>query len=487
MPADQSPTGEGEGAGSGGLAPDEVRDEDRRRNALDLTVERRIHIVGIGGAGMSAIALVLREMGHTVSGSDLKASPVAERLRSRGITVAVGHRVENVGEAEAVTYSPAVGPENPELVAAAARGVRVVPRSEMLAAICATRKCLAVAGTHGKTTTASMLSLILVEAGLRPSFLIGADVNEIGTNAVWDTGAWLVVEADESYGTFTSIRPDLAVLTSVEPDHLDYYGSFEALRVAFDEFVGAASEGSVVCSDDAEAARIGRNHGALLVGGEEDVTYRMEDLELHRSSVTFSLTGPEGVLGTLHVGVPGQHNARNAAVAAVAALRAEAPFEAAQAALARFAGVARRFEFRGEAGAVTFVDDYAHLPTEVRAALATARTGGWSRIVAVFQPHRFTRTAALAAEFGTAFADADVLVVTDVYSAGERPVPGVSGRLVADAVAEQDARLPVTYAPGWGELRRSVASILRSGDLCLTLGAGDLTTLPDTLLESPQW
>jgi UDP-N-acetylmuramate--alanine ligase len=332
-----------------------------------------------------------------------------------------------------------------------------------------------------------MLSLILVEAGLRPSFLIGADVNEIGTNAAWDTGPWLVLEADESFGTFTSIRPDLAVLTNVEPDHLDYYGSFDALRNAFDEFVGAAGEGSVVFSDDLEAARIGRSHGALLVGSEGDADYRMVDLELERSSVTFSLRGPAGALGPLRVGVPGEHNARNAAVAAVAALRAGAPFEAAQAAMARFAGVARRFEFRGEAGGVTFVDDYAHLPTEVRAALATARTGSWSRVVAVFQPHRFTRTAALASQFGTAFADADVLVVTDVYSAGERPIPGVSGRLVADAVTAQDSRLPVTYAPGWGELRQSVASILRSGDLCLTLGAGDLTTLPDTLLESPQW
>jgi UDP-N-acetylmuramate--alanine ligase len=450
-------------------------------------VKSHIHIIGIGGAGMSAIALVLQAMGHTVSGSDLKVSPVAERLRSHGITVVVGHRAENLQGADAVTYSPAVGSENPELAAAAALGVRVVPRSEMLAAVCATRKCLAVAGTHGKTTTASMLSLILVEAGLRPSFLIGADVNEIGTNAVWDSGPWLVVEADESYGTFTSIRPDLAVLTNVEPDHLDYYGSFDALRVAFDEFVGTAGEGSVVCSDDLEAARIGRDHGAVLVGSNEDATYRMVDVALHRSSVTFSLTGPEGVLGTLRVGVPGQHNARNAALAAVAALRSGAPFDAAQTAMARFAGVARRFEFRGEAGGVTFVDDYAHLPTEVRAALATARNGGWTRVVAVFQPHRFTRTAILAGQFGTAFADADVLVVTDVYSAGERPVPGVSGRLVADAVMAQDARLPVTYAPGWGELRRSVASILRPGDLCLTLGAGDLTTLPDTLLESPQW
>ncbi|HEX4433780.1 MAG TPA: UDP-N-acetylmuramate--L-alanine ligase [Acidimicrobiales bacterium] len=455
--------------------------------ALDLAQPRRIHIVGIGGAGMSAIALVLRAMGHHVSGSDLKDSPVAERLRSHGITVAVGHAAENLGGADAVTYSPAVQPENPELAEARARGIRVAPRSEVLAAICATRRCLAVSGTHGKTTTASMLSLILVEAGLRPSFLIGADVNEIGTNAVWDTGEWLVVEADESYGTFQAIRPDLAVLTNVEPDHLDFYGTFDVLRAAFADFVAAARDGSVVCADDPEAAAIGREHGATTVGAGPDSAYVMEQLDLQRSSVSFTLRGPEGVLGPIAIGVPGLHNARNGATAVVAALQAGAPFAAAQTALARFAGVTRRFEFRGEAAGVTFVDDYAHLPAEVRAALATARTGGWPRVVAVFQPHRFSRTAALATEFGTAFADADVLVVTDIYSAGERPVPGVSGRLVADAVRDQDQRLPVTYVAGWEELRQTVAAELRPGDLCLTLGAGDLTTLPDQLLESPQW
>jgi UDP-N-acetylmuramate--alanine ligase len=454
---------------------------------IDLREPQRIHVVGIGGAGMSAIALVLRAMGHTVSGSDLKDSPVAERLRSQGIKVAVGHRAENVAGAQVVTYSPAVASDNVELVAAGGAGALVAPRSETLAAICATRRCLAVSGTHGKTTTASMLSLILVEAGLHPSFVIGADVNEIGTNAVWDGGDWLVVEADESYGTFKALRPDLAVLTNVEPDHLDYYGTFDVLRDAFSEFVGSATTGAVVCADDADAAAIGRLHGATLVGQEAGSDYVMEELELLRSSVSFRLRGPEGVLGTLRIGVPGLHNARNGAVAAVAALRTGASFEAAEAALARFAGVSRRFEFRGEANGVTFVDDYAHLPTEVRAALATARSGGWSRIVAVFQPHRFSRTAALASEFGTAFADADVLVVTDVYSAGERPVPGVSGRLVADAVAGADPRLPVTYAPAWEELRLAVASLLRPGDLCLTLGAGDLTALPDDLLDAPQW
>jgi len=436
---------------------------------------------------MSAIALILKDMGHTVSGSDLKDSAVTQRLSSRGIVVAIGHAAENLGEADAVTSSPAVGPENPELQAARTHGVPVMPRSEVLAAICSTRRCLAVAGTHGKTTTASMLSLILVEAGIRPSFVIGADVNEIGSNAVWDTGDWLVVEADESYGTFRTLRPDLAVLTSVEPDHLDYYGTFDALRDAFVAFVEQAVDGAVVCADDPEAAAIGRSTAARSVGTADDADYRMSGLEQGRSSVSFRLHGPDGELGPLHVGVPGVHNARNAAVAAVAALLAGAPYAAAQAALARFAGVTRRFEFRGEAAGVTFVDDYAHLPGEVRVALATAKAGGWRRIVAVFQPHRFSRTAALADQFGTAFSAADELVVTDVYSAGERAVPGVSGRLIVDAVRPQDPGLTVTYAPGWEELRRTVAAILRPGDLCLTLGAGDLTTLPDELLESPTW
>jgi UDP-N-acetylmuramate--alanine ligase len=436
---------------------------------------------------MSAIALVLRAMGHTVSGSDLKESPVAARLRSQGIEVAVGHRAENVGQVDAITFSPAVAQTNVEITAAVANGARVVPRSGVLAAICATRRCLAVAGTKGKTTTASMLSLILIEAGLRPSFVIGADVNEVGTNAVWDAGEWLVVEADESFGTFEELRPDWAVLTNVESDHLDHYGTFDRLREAFDHFVAQATAGSVVSADDVVAAAIGRAHGARLVGTGPGATFAMSDVALSRSSVSFTLHGPDGVLGPLTLGVPGLHNARNAALAVVMALQVGVPFAAAATALARFTGVTRRFEFRGEVNGVTFVDDYAHLPFAVEAALATARTGGWSRVVAVFQPHRYSRTAELADKFGTAFVDADVLVVTDVYSAGEAPVPGVSGRLVADAVQAQDHRLPIVYAPTWEELLEVVGSLLQPGDLCLTLGAGDLTTLPDDLLESPRW
>ena len=446
----------------------------------DLAAPRRVHVVGIGGAGMSAIATVLAGMGHRVTGSDLKGTPVTERLAAHGIAVAVGHRPEHLGDADLVTYSPAVHADNPELVEAARRGVPVLRRSDVLAAVAATRRCLAVAGTHGKTTTASMLSLVLVEAGYHPSFLIGADVNEIGTNAAWGEGEWLVLEADESYGAFESLRPDVALVTNVEADHLDHYGTFDAVRAAFDRFLSATTGARVVCADDPVAVELGRARGAVTVGTDPAATYPMTGCSATRSAVGFDLAGPEGPLGRIEVPVPGVHNARNAALAAVGALATGVPFDAAVVALARFAGVPRRFEFRGEAAGVTFVDDYAHLPTEVRATLAAARSGEWRRVVAVFQPHRYTRTAALAASFAAAFDDADVVMVTDVYGAGEPPVPGVSGKLVADAVARHHPS--VRYVATRDDLVEVVASELRPGDLCCTLGAGDLTTFPDEVM-----
>ncbi len=450
---------------------------------LDPDRPRRVHVVGIGGAGMSAIATVLRAMGHTVTGSDLRASPVTERLAAAGIVVSVGHDPAHVDGADLVTRSSAVAPDNPEVVAAVAAGIPVLTRAETLAAVAARRRCLAVAGTHGKTTTASMLALVLVEAGLRPSFLIGGDVNEIGTNAVWDEGEWLVVEADESDGTFLHLAPEVAVVTNVEPDHLDHYGSFAAVRAAFTEFLGAASGRRVVGGDDPEGAALGRAAGADVVGTGEGCTHRMTAVATDRSSVAFDLSGPGGDRwARLVVSVPGLHNARNAAVATVAAVAAGAPVDAARRALARFGGVARRVEFRGERDGVTFVDDYAHLPTEVEAALAAARTGAWDRVVAVFQPHRYSRTEAVGAAFGGAFDEADVVVVTDVYGAGEAPVPGVTGRVVAEAVAAARPDREVAYVPGRGEVAGVVAALLRPGDLCLTLGAGDLTSLPDELL-----
>jgi UDP-N-acetylmuramate--alanine ligase len=456
--------------------------------AWDPSVPTTVHVVGIGGAGMSAIATVLRAMGHAVTGSDLKESAVTERLAALGIPVSIGHDAANVGSAEMVTVSTAVGRSNPEVAEAGRRGVAVLPRSAVLAAIASMRRCIAVAGTHGKTTTASMLALALVEAGMHPSFLIGGDVNEIGTNAVWDSGEWIVVEADESDGTFLSLVPDLAVVTSVEADHLDHYGSFSALRDAFDRFLSSARVHRVVGGDDPEAARIGRAHDADTVGTDPESSYRMTEVDLARSSVSFLLSAPDaGQLGSVSIPVPGLHNARNGAMAVATAIAAGATFVDAARALARFAGVARRFEFRGSAHGVTFVDDYAHLPSEVCAALSAALDGGWERIVAVFQPHRYTRTAELWEEFGPAFRGADVVVVTDVYGAGEAPKPGITGQLVADSARRALPGVPVHYAAGREELRRRVGALLEPGDLCCTLGAGDLTSLPDELMEAPVW
>jgi len=435
---------------------------------------------------MSGLAAVLCAMGHQVTATDLQASPVLERLAARGVTVATGHCPDLVAGAELVTASPAVPPGDPELAEARRRGVAVWSRAEVLGAVASQRRCVAVAGTHGKTTTASMLVVALEAAGLRPSFLVGADVAGLGTNARWGPGEWLVVEADESYGSFAALRPDLAVLTNVEPDHLDHYRTLAALHEAFARFV-ARSARVVVCSDDPVAASLGERVGACGVGTGPAATYRMTAVETGPSGARVELAGPAGPLGTLSVPIPGHHNAANAALAAAAAMELGATFGQVATGLARFTGVPRRFERRGAARGVTFVDDYAHLPGEVAPTLAAARALGARRVVAVFQPHRYTRTEALAGELGRSLAAADVVVVTDVYGAGDPPLAGVTGRLVADAVASSDPAVAVHYAPQRGELRGLVASLLRPGDLCLTLGAGDLTTLPDELLADPSW
>ncbi|HZU71599.1 MAG TPA: UDP-N-acetylmuramate--L-alanine ligase [Acidimicrobiales bacterium] len=450
----------------------------------DLSGERHIHVVGIGGAGMSAIATVLAAMGHRVSGSDLKTSPALERLRSLGLEVHVGHRADQVGGADLVAVSTAIPPTNPEVAEAGRRGLPVHSRADLLGAITALRRTIAVSGTHGKTTTSSILSLILVEAGWRPSFIVGGDVNEIGSGASWSDGEWLVVEADESDGTFLELSTEVALVTSVEPDHLEHYGSFDALRQAFARFLAGAPTGRVVCADDPEAALLGRAAGAVSYGRGEEADFLVTDVELGRSSSAFFLRSGDEVLVRARLSVPGAHNVLNAAAAATTALRLGVGPEAVAAALARFTGVARRFQFRGEAGGVTFIDDYAHLPGEVVPTLEAVANGGWSRIVCVFQPHRFSRTAALWRDFAGAFDLADLLVVTDVYPAGEAHRPGVSGKLIVDAVLDAEPAKAVAYLPNRAELVGYLRRSLRPGDVCLTLGAGDLTTLADELLEA---
>jgi len=451
---------------------------------LDLTLPGRIHVVGVGGAGMSAIAEVLVGMGARVSGSDLKPSANLERLRGLGVAVAVGHSADHVRGADAVAISTAVPSENVEVRAATELGIPVWSRARVLAAIAATRRTIAVAGTHGKTTTSSMLALLLAGAGLHPSFIIGGEVNDIGTGAAWDDGDLLVVEADESDGTFLDLPAHAAIVTTVEPDHLNHYGGFDALVDAFDRFVKGVEGPCVLGAEDAVAARLAAAHGAITYGRTDDADYRMVDLETSRAGSRYGVERGGRRLVDVSLSVPGAHNALNALAALVVAVELGVDPSVAAEVLGRYGGVARRFQFRGERAGVTYVDDYAHLPTEVRAALATAVDGGWERVVCIFQPHRYSRTEALASAFADAFDDADVLIVTDIYGAGERPRPGISGKLVLDAVLDTHPFRRAAYVPRRPELAGFVRGVLRPGDVCLTLGAGDLTSLADDLLAA---
>ncbi|MDG2027386.1 MAG: UDP-N-acetylmuramate--L-alanine ligase [Acidimicrobiales bacterium] len=450
----------------------------------DLSRPRRVHVVGAGGAGMGAIATVLHRMGHAVTGSDLKPGPVAERLLAEGVAVSIGHDAANVGDAELIAISTAIPEHNPEVRHAREVGLDVLRRSDILPAIAAERRAIAVAGTHGKTTTSSMLSLVLVEAGLQPSFIIGGDVNEIGSGAVWDDGEWFVIEADESDKTFLALGAEVALVTNVEPDHLETYGNDPAaLEAAFADFANAATT-RVLCADDAGSAALASAlDQTITYGTSETADYRMVDVVSGRSSIAFTLHHNGEDLGRIEVPTPGLHNGRNAAAAAVTALAIGAPIDAAVRALARFGGVARRFEFRGEAAGVTFIDDYAHLPSEVAAMVDAVRDGGWDRVVCVFQPHRYSRTAALWQDFADSFVGVDTLVLTDIYSAGETPRPGVSGKLLVDAVLDAHPWTNVAYMPRLDDVQNWLGARLRPGDLCLTLGAGDLTGIPDPVID----
>ncbi|HTJ76904.1 MAG TPA: UDP-N-acetylmuramate--L-alanine ligase [Acidimicrobiales bacterium] len=445
-----------------------------------------VHVVGVGGTGMSAIAEVLVGMGHRVSGSDLRGSPVLSRLAGLGVDVAVGHDAANVPAAvDLVARSSAIAATNPEVAAAQRRGVAVVARADVLAAITRLRRTIAIAGTHGKTTTSALVAAALDAAGLDPSFVVGGEIAGLGTGGRWSAGEWLVVEADESDGTFLDLEVEVGVVTSVEPDHVEHYGDFDAEVAAFARFLAGAGSARLVCADDPVAASLGAvaGAGAATYGFHADAGVRIVDYEGGRGRSRFRLATGGHELGVVDLALPGRHNARNAAGAVAAALAAGAPADAALAGVATFQGVGRRSQLRGERDGITFVDDYAHLPGEVAPALAAAVEGGWDRVVCVFQPHRYSRTEALWADFAHAFAGADLLVVTELYPAGEAPRPGVSGRLVADAVRAAHPERRVEWRADRADLVAFLRHELRPGDLCLTLGAGDLTTVPDELLR----
>jgi UDP-N-acetylmuramate--alanine ligase len=433
---------------------------------------------------MNGIATLLVAMGHIVSGSDLQGSPVLERLDGLGARTFTGHDPSHVDGADIVAFSTAVIASNVELAEARRRGVPTLTRAEVLAAICNTRRTLAVSGTHGKTTTTAMLAAVLVEAGFEPGFLIGGELPDGRGGASWGSGNWFVVEADESDGTFLRLGAEGVVVTNVEADHLDYYGDEAAIAAAFRQFVVQAPGPRVVCTDDPGASALALAvAGVSTYGSLGSPDYTISAVELSASGSSFELSASGQSLGRFQLAVPGLHNVRNATAAIAMALEVGAEPDDARAALAAYSGVRRRYEFRGQANGVTYIDDYAHNPGKVRATLATARNGPWGRVVAVFQPHRYTRTATLLRDFADAFEGADLVVVTGIYAAGEDPLPGVSGRLVAGSISAAHPAQDVEYAETRAELVAVLERVLRPGDLCLTMSAGDLTTLPDDLLE----
>ncbi len=448
---------------------------------FDLTRPQRVHILGIGGAGMRAIARVLLAMGHAVSGTDQAPSSHLDALAAAGAEVRVGHD-HPLPDVDVVTRSTAVPNDNPEVLGAEAAGVPVLARAEMLAAISAAQPSILVAGTHGKTTTSSMLAVVLDAAGRNPSFIIGSDVAWFDTGARWMPDSEMVIEADESDGTFLALRGAHAIVTSLDPDHLEYYGSQANLDAAFAAFVEGIDGTTAVCVDDADTGPLIDLPGVVTYGAHAEADLRIADIAVDRLSTHMTLTWKGHSLGSFTVGLPGRHNALNAAGAAAIALALDVPVDAIRQGLEGFDGVARRFEQRGRAGGVTFVDDYAHLPAEVEAAIATATEGGWRRVIAAYQPHRYSRTQALGHTFANSFGGVDHLVLAGIYSSGEAPRDGVSGRIVYDAVTQAMPELDVSYAETLDDVAQQLARLLEPGDLCLTLGAGDLTAVPTQLL-----
>jgi UDP-N-acetylmuramate--alanine ligase len=457
---------------------------------LDLSIAHRLHVVGVGGPGMSAVAIALAEMGHLVSGSDLREHPVLERVRAAGVDVHIGHDRSLVHGVDAVTASTAVPARNIELDEARATGVTVLSRAGMLASICARAQSLAVAGTHGKTTTTSMLMLILAQAGMRPSFIVGGDITDLGTGAQWTHGDWLVVEADESDGTHLELPLFGAVLTNVEADHLDHYGSFDGVVAGFDDFLGQIEGPKVICGDDPIGAALAGRHSADTYGLGEACDVRAVDVRATSGSFRFDLRRRTGdqtseLLGEIVLPLRGIHNVVNATGAAALALRIGVSFDDVATALARFGGVARRFDVQGVDRGATLVDDYAHLPSEIDAVLRAARDSGdsWQRVVAVFQPNRYHRIQEMWREYGSAFTAADLVVLTDIYASGTVPIPGVTGKLIVNAVTETDPTRRVVWLPRREDLVAFLAGELRDGDVCVSMGCGDIATLPSEVLD----
>jgi UDP-N-acetylmuramate--alanine ligase len=454
---------------------------------------RRIHFVGIGGIGMSGIAELLANLGYTVTGSDVKRSEITERLGTRfGIVVHEGHAASNIGDADVVVVTSAVKPTNPEILQAQRRKIPVIPRAEMLAELMRLRFSIAVAGAHGKTTTTSMIALVLERAGLDPTAVIGGRLSAFGSNARLGRGEYLVAEADESDRSFLMLWPAIAVMTNIDHEHMENYGSFADLQQAFADFANKVPfyGGVVACADDEHLAPVRAQVKRRLV------TYGLEnaDADVVGTDIQLGSFGGRCIvhrrresgtfrLGELRIQVPGRHNLVNALAAVAVAEQLNVEFPRVVSALEEFQGAERRFERHGEHDGVLVIDDYGHHPTEIAAVLAAAKSALGRRVVVAFQPHRYSRTGQLMQAFGPAMRDADEIVLTDIYAASEDPIEGVTIEALADAIRAGSGK-PVRLVKRLDEVIRAVMEIAKPGDAVITLGAGSIGAVPQRLVEA---
>lgn len=443
---------------------------------------RQIHFVGVGGIGMSGIAELLVNLGYGVSGSDAKRTDLTDRLAGLGVQVSIGHAAGNIGEADVVVTSSAVKSDNPEVVAARVKHVPVIPRAEMLAELMRLRFGIAIAGAHGKTTTTSMVALMLERAGLDPTAVIGGRLSVFGSNARLGRGTCMVVEADESDRSFLKLSPSIAVITNIDREHMEAYGTFDRLLDAFVDFADKVPfYGAVVaCIDDPHVRSIVPRLTRRVI------TYGFsEDADVRGINPTTDGRGGQCHMaqGELRVGVPGLHNLLNGLAAVAVGLELGVPFDRIAPALAEFRGADRRYQIKGVVDGVTVIDDYGHHPTEIAAVLRAVRSGAPRRVIAAFQPHRYTRTRDLLPEFGSVLADADVTLLTDIYAAGESPIDGVNSFAIADAIRTH-GRGTVDVVPSVDQLPERVSDIARDGDVVLTLGAGSIGSVGDKIIAA---
>jgi UDP-N-acetylmuramate--alanine ligase len=447
---------------------------------------KNIHFVGIGGIGMSGIAEVLLNMGYGVTGSDIRSTETVERLKRLGTHFALGHRIENVSSADVVVISSAIKEDNPEVIAAKSRNVPVIRRAEMLSELMRLKYGIAVAGSHGKTTTTSMISTVLAHGGFDPTVVVGGRVKSLGTNARLGNGKFMVVEADESDGSFLMLSPVIAVVTNIDEEHLDHYRSIDRLEHAFSEFLNKVPfYGLAVICVDSERARsiIPRFKKRVVTYGFSDESeFRAEDINVSGFHTDFKVLYKNSLLGSVGLSVPGRHNAQNALASFAVGMELGMSFEDVKEGLHEFKGIDRRIQLKGEINGVRIIDDYAHHPEEIRATLSTLKESFSSRIISVFQPHRFTRTSILFDEFVRVLRDVDMLFLLDIYPAGEKPIDGVSSERLARAIKDSGNK-NVSYIENADGVVDNLASVVRPGDVVVTIGAGNVWMIGEQLLE----